>query len=263
MQQPLGLFADEKKLKETQKKLREDLQAKQKKAKTEEEERAKFLPRHDPHKTAQVVKVINESINKVNYEFMNWLDVCLAAVEGREDDYMQLIHDMPRKKLDDYANALSAMQSFFLDGYYDDVLGTFYQQHYKSNNGYYITPFHISLMMAKMLDIKLDEKLNEPCCGSGSMLLAAKYVIHEKHGWMASCFYATRNLSGQDIGLVQVKMCKLQLHLCNYLHMIDRITTSIRIANEKAKEAECSAAAIEPKGIRDSYSEHKGQPIPA
>ena len=215
VQQQLDLFIDEKKLQETQEKIQ-----------IQREDVKKFLPKHDPNKTREVVKVIKTHVDKVNYKFENWLDVCLAAVEGREDDYMHLIHDMPREKLNDYVTAYATLQDFFMNGYYDNVLGTFCQENYRIGNGYFITPFHISLMMAEMIGIKPEEKLHEPCCGSGSMLLAAKFVIHKNYGWIKSCFYINK-MSGTDVGLIQVKMCKLQLKLSNYLYMISRIHDSI------------------------------------
>lgn len=187
-----------------------------------------FKPVYDPLKTQETTRQLEKHIDKVNYDFEHWLDVCLAAVEGREEDYMALIQGLERTKVLDYTKAFAALQGFFLDGYYDDVLGTYYLQHHKSNNGYFITPFPVSLMMARMLNLDCNGSVCDPAVGSGSLLLAAKFIIHEKHGWRKSCYFITK-LHGQDIGSVQVKMCKLQLYLTNYLHMISRMYAAVEV----------------------------------
>lgn len=185
-----------------------------------------FLPKHDMNRTQKVVKNITSILNYPVCSFDRFLDVSLAAVEGREKDYMEIIKNMERKELDAYVKCFGELYSFFIDGYYDDVLGNYYQQNNKSRNGYFITPFHVSLMMAEMLDIKQEDTLCEPSCGSGSMLLAAKFVIHKRYGWQASCYYLPK-MHGMDICDTYVKMCKLQLYLSNYLYMIGRICDAV------------------------------------
>lgn len=43
----------------------------------------------------------------------------------------------------------------------------------KSESGQVFTPDHIAGLMADLLDIKAEDKILDPCCGSGSLLLAA------------------------------------------------------------------------------------------
>lgn len=185
-----------------------------------------FPPKHDPNRTQEAVRNITKILSQPNYSFDRFLDISLAAVEGREKDYMELIKGIERKELDDYVRCYTELYDFFLNGYYDDVLGTYYQQNHKSSNGYFITPFHISLMMAEMLGITPEDTLCEPSCGSGSMLLAAKFVIHKNYGWKASCYYLPK-MYGMDICDTYVKMCKLQLYLSNYLYSISRTYDAI------------------------------------
>lgn len=194
-----------------------------------------FPPKYDMQKTQEVVKTMTTIFGHPNYSFEKFLDICLAAVEGRENDYMEMIKGMDRKELDDYVKCYSELYDFFMDGYYDDVLGNYYQQNYKSSNGYFITPFHLSLMMAEMLNIKPEETVCDPACGSGSMLLAAKFVIHKNHGWKQSCYFLP-NIYGQDINNTYVKMCKLQLYLSNYLHMIVRMHDAIMSMKQKEND---------------------------
>jgi type I restriction-modification system DNA methylase subunit len=194
-----------------------------------------FPPKYDVNKTQEVVKNITKILSCPNYSFNRFLDISLAAVEGREKDYMELINDMDKNELSDYVKCFSELYSFFIDGYYDDVLGTYYQQNHKSSNGYFITPFNISLMMAEMLGITPEDTLCEPCCGSGSMLLAAKFVIHKNYGWKASCYYLPK-MYGMDICDTYVKMCKLQLYLSNYLYIIGRTYDAVMDIKQRGNE---------------------------
>jgi len=182
----------------------------------------KVEPKHDMVRSQSCVKELAKYLNKVNYNFTKFLDISLSAIEGKEDEYMKLISGLERDELHDYAKALGVLQAFFLDGYYDDILGMYYPAYEgKLGNGYFSTPFHISLLMAEISDIKPTDTLNDPCCGSGSFLLAAKFVIHKKYGWRQSCYYISK-MYAMDIGATQVKMCRLQLLLSNYLYMISR-----------------------------------------
>jgi len=188
---------------------------------------ATLKPKHDPSRTKEVIKKLDEYVNKVNYDFSHWLDVSLSAIEGRDKEYMALIKDMDKEKLMDYCKAFGVLSGFFLDGYYDDVLGQYYADRYRAtSNGFYPTPFNVSLMMAKMLGVNKEDTVCDPCVGSGSLLLATKYVIHEEHGWMESCHFIPK-MYGVDIGSVQVKMCKLQMYMTNYLYMIGRTIQAV------------------------------------
>lgn len=234
-QQSLLEHINPEKLKEAEQKI-ENLQTKtplsEESDKPVENVPQEFPPKHDMHKTQEVVKNITKIFNHPNYSFNKFLDISLATVERREKDYMELIKGVDKKELGDYVKCYSELYSFFMDGYYDDVLGVYYQQNHKSNNGYFITPFHVSLMMAEMLGITPKDTLCEPCCGSGSMLLAAKFVIHKNHGWRASCYYLPK-MYGMDICDTYVKMCKLQLYLSNYLYIISRTYDAVMDMKQK------------------------------
>ncbi len=182
----------------------------------------KVEPKHDMAKSQSCVKELAKYLRKVNYSFTRFLDISLAAIEGKEEDYMKLINGLEKDELHDYTKALGVLMGFFMEGYYDDILGMYYPSYEgKLGNGYFSTPFHISCCMAEISDIKPTDTLNDPCCGSGSFLLAAKFVIHKKYGWKESCYYISK-MTAIDIGATQVKMCKLQLLLSNYLYMISR-----------------------------------------
>ena len=152
-QQSLLGFINPERLKEAEQKI-ENIKVE---APLEESDNAKktihqeFPPKYDVNKTQEVVKNITKILSHPNYNFNKFLDISLAAVEGREKDYMTWVNNMDKKELNDYVKCYSELYNFFIDGYYDDVLGTYYQQNHRSNNGYFITPFNVSLMMAEML----------------------------------------------------------------------------------------------------------------
>lgn len=235
-QQSLLGFINPERLKEAEQKI-ENIKVE---APLEESDNAKktihqeFPPKYDVNKTQEVVKNITKILSHPNYNFNKFLDISLAAVEGREKDYMTWVNNMDKKELNDYVKCYSELYNFFIDGYYDDVLGTYYQQNHRSNNGYFITPFNVSLMMAEMLGITTEDTLCEPCCGSGSMLLAAKFVIHKNYGWKASCYYLPK-MYGMDICDTYVKMCKLQLYLSNYLYIIGRTYDAVMDIKQRGK----------------------------
>ncbi len=181
-----------------------------------------FTPRYNMAHSQDVVEGVVKRLSKVNYDFDRFLDIALAALEQREDDYMKIVRERPKEEIRDYAAAYGALQDFFLDGYYDDLLGqVFMRLHPRRDNGvgYFPTPFNVCLMMAKMCDPKPTDTFCDPCVGSGAFPLAVKYIIHEKYGWQQSCLYVPKMFC-VDIGATQIKMCKVQMYLSNYLYII-------------------------------------------
>lgn len=85
-----------------------------------------------------------------------------------------------------------------------DVLGEFYMIEITRNqNGQFFTPPQISNLIAKLLNNNSTnlEKVNDPVCGSGGMLLELARTNPNQY------------LVGQDIDITCVKMCALNLAL--------------------------------------------------
>lgn len=108
------------------------------------------------------------------------------------------------------------------NGAFADYLGEFYMQSNTSNAklGQFFTPYHVSKLCAKATITKEDVlrkaadggilTINDPCCGSGGMLLAALDVIGNDYG----INYADKVfISCGDIDRRCVHMCYIQLSL--------------------------------------------------
>ena len=152
-----------------------------------------------------------------NVKISEFIDVVLASLEQREEDYMNLIKGMQPERLAGYSQMLGELIAFFVDGNYGDPLGVFYMEHISHGaGGEYFTPFNIAYMMAKMMNPEPGDAAIDPCCGTGVMLIALRCVIHQKHGWVASSCYG-RNLYGIDINADIVGLARINMYLTDYV----------------------------------------------
>lgn len=78
----------------------------------------------------------------------------------------------------------------------------------KSARGAFYTPYSVSLMMAMVSGIEPGKSVMDPCCGSGSMLLAALDACRQAHGPDA-----VPEVFGIDIDPRAVRVCRLNLAL--------------------------------------------------
>ncbi|NIA09343.1 MAG: N-6 DNA methylase [Nitrospiraceae bacterium] len=153
-----------------------------------------------------------------------FFDISLAVLERRESDYMRLIDGIKKKTLNAYASMFGDLVTYFIDGNYSDPLGTFYMENFSSRmGGEFYTPWNVAYMMAEILDPEPDETVLDPCI----MLIAARCVIHQKYGWIASSRYG-RNLYGADISSDAVKMSKINLFMTDYVYMMSLLVDGVR-----------------------------------
>ena len=107
----------------------------------------------------------------------------------------------------------------FMEDPAQDFLGTVYGllRINSKDKGQFFTPYHVSDMMAKMMleNAKNEIKkkgiitINDPCCGAGSMLIAAANVLREQEiNYQSHAFFVA-----QDIDPVVAKMCYIQMSL--------------------------------------------------
>ena len=202
------------------------------------------LPDHDfPAKpdmwyAVEVTKDMTKIWDKIHYKasFDQFLDIILAALERREDDYMSLIKGMDKNVLNAYAEIYGMLSAYFFEGNYGDPLGNFYMENFShGKSGEYYTPWNVAYMMAQMLQPEPGQTVCDPTCGSGIMLLAARCIIHQNHGWLASSRYG-RNLYGNDISHNAVRMAKINMYLTDYVYMICLNVGAVEEAVSRAKE---------------------------
>lgn len=147
--------------------------------------------------------------------------------DEREKRYLQIInHYKPdEQKLiqDIFTKVFALLSSVVYDnGVFADYLGELFMRSNVGNKtaGQFFTPFHISSFMAKCA---LDENqvkaiadkdeiitINDPCCGSGGMMLAAADVLQNDYqiNYARNCF-----IECADIDIRCVHMAYLQLSL--------------------------------------------------
>ena len=191
---------------------------------------------------------MNKIWDKIHYKahFDQFLDIILAALERREDDYMSLIEGLDKDVLNSYAEIYGILSAYFIEGNYGDPLGNFYMDNFShGKSGEYYTPWNVAYMMASMLNPQPDQTVCDPTCGSGIMLMAARCIIHKNHGWLASSRYG-RNLYGMDISNNAVRMAKINMYLTDYVYMICLNVQAVEDAVTRVKEQELE---LEPEPI--------------
>lgn len=203
-----------------------------------------FPPKPDMQMAQEVANKLSRIWERIDYKanFEQFLDLILAALERREADYMALVKSLDKGVLDTYVEMYSLLYEYFISGYYGDPLGSFYMQSLShGNNGEYYTPWGVAYMMAQMVEPKPGDIICDPCCGSGIMLLAARCIIHKKHGWIASSGYG-RNIYGMDISSRAVKMAKINLYLTDYVYMICLMQQAVTDARDYMQQAKITEA---------------------
>ena len=147
----------------------------------------------------------------------------LTQYDEREEHYKQIMSHYSEKErvamADIFGKIFGLLSSVvYDDGVFSDYLGEIFMSCNMSNKsaGQFFTPYHVSKLCAKIAigtPNKADGKiltLNEPCCGSGGMVIAAMDVLKNDFGinYTMDCF-----VDCSDIDLRCVHMTYLQLSL--------------------------------------------------
>lgn len=159
--------------------------------------------------------------------FLEAVDAVFRRFEpGGEEDYMIAIRDLDSEMLDLFSQGLAVVvEHFWYNGGYADLFGPVYMEicdHWRGSSlGQFFTPWEVCKMMAKLqFEERLVEKVSrgeplsviDPCCGSGTMLLAARAVVAERYGRDVA---DRMSLNGQDVDRICCLMSKIQIRASN------------------------------------------------
>ncbi len=198
-----------------------------------------IVPEGDPLQTCkEITKVIENNyiyFDGWHNSFEKILDVVLAFLSNDEDHYLETVKGLDPKAL----NATSEIFALLLTGFcvnYNiwDYLGVVYQEVASRSKskafGQFFTPMHLTEMMAKMSlgDVKeriaivrasgKKENIDDPCVGSGAMLLGCKRHIISEAGLNGVRYFG---FYGVDKDPICVKMAKIQMTMTDFRYMCD------------------------------------------
>ncbi|HSV87510.1 MAG TPA: N-6 DNA methylase, partial [Bacteroidales bacterium] len=121
-------------------------------------------------------------VHSVFSDFLTLL-VCAFSHGQREEEYLKTIRKYEKPEAYRFSEALAALTVEMTgDGSgMVDVLGAYFEEHIShGHNGQFFTPQHLCDMMARLMNPTTPlERILDPACGSGRMLMAiAKLTRH-------------------------------------------------------------------------------------
>lgn len=168
----------------------------------------------------------SQGLNTVFTTFLEITANCIAAqmdpanAVEREKRYVEIASKMEPETLDSYARMLAMLWLAIREHEDDpcDILGAIYHELRLNNewNGQFFTPDNICRMMAEMINPVADVTdhngpitINEPTCGSGTMVIGAVWSMKRKNfDFQRKSFFVA-----QDIDIRCVWMAYIQLSL--------------------------------------------------
>ena len=129
-----------------------------------------------------------------------------ATVEQRNDRLVKLMNGVGEMKLGDYKdNTIDA----FGDAY--EFLMGMYASHAGKSGGEFYTPQEVSELLTRLAIYGKTEvnKVYDPACGSGSLLLKAAKILGKEH--------VRQGFFGQEINITTYNLCRINM----FLHDID------------------------------------------
>jgi len=140
----------------------------------------------------------HENMDRKFKEMCNVIAYSLASVHNFHihEEIKKLLSNIPESTLHIYEKCLDVIVNA-LQEEYQDFLGSFFEQNemFNKHKGQFFTPYHISLLSAKMafspdsIKRKGIMKINEPSGGSGGMVIAfAQTVLENNYNPSADIF---------------------------------------------------------------------------
>ena len=197
------------------------------------EEQKKLCPYPIP-KLDDIVKDIERSAYQVDKrKFVSDLFECgaiaisnqvdLAQKEKREERYLQIIKSytpaLQKKLAEIFGKIYALLASVVYDnGKFNDNLGELFMKCNLGNKnaGQFFTPYHISELMARVMDETLIKEktagdgvitINDPCCGGGGMLVAALDVLQSCGvNYARNCFIDAGNIDERCVHMTYLQL---------------------------------------------------------
>lgn len=176
----------------------------------------------------EIIKCIESISGRYSaYEiFTDWIKCSSLAISNSMDlhhgkiwkDREQMYLDTVRKYEKEEIHIFTKMLRMLVDTLEDhmhDALGQIYMESGMGSKaaGQFFTPYHLSVMCAKMVIPAPDENgiyyINEPSCGGGGMIIAAALALKEK----GINYQRKMHVVAQDLDWKGVYMSYLQLSL--------------------------------------------------
>ena len=112
--------------------------------------------------------------------FGDFLDMALAIMCNNPSDHQRKLLQSTLSDESKKAAFLEAVQAYgeAAENFHDPLGEMFMLRISHGQNGQFFTPEHICDFMARIIDTK-NETLNDPCCGSGRLMLAGLKVARE------------------------------------------------------------------------------------
>ena len=173
------------------------------------------------------IKTLAQS-NGLNTVFTTFLEITATSIaaqmdpqnaEEREKRYQEIASKMTPEMLSSYARMFALLTLVTRAHAEDpcDILGDIYHELRLNNewNGQFFTPDHICRLMAQLANVDVPEDkeghitINEPTCGSGTMVIGAVWAMQRKGiDYRRKSFFVA-----QDIDIRCVWMAYIQLSL--------------------------------------------------
>ncbi len=162
----------------------------------------------------ELEKITSRGYNSYDV-FEDWLDLMLYALMRNDEKYLKIVahyrndDEMGRREIDLFKNAFHLL----LDGMAqvnEELLGEIYMEWSisKKRTGQFFTPCNVAKVMAEITAPYEGDKISDPACGSGVLLIQTAKLLTAEHCDTAT-FYA------RDLDLTCVKMCALNMCFFN------------------------------------------------
>ena len=157
--------------------------------------------------------------------FSDWVEMMAISIQNtcqqvhdslwkqREKDYMDICGRYEKKEIIAFGEMMGMLVITLDEQGPRDILGEIYMESGCGSKytGQFFTPWHLSLLSAKLMDFSNDKvhTVNEPSCGGGGMILAVAAVMKER----GIDYQKMLKVVAQDLDWKAVYMTYVQLSL--------------------------------------------------